>query len=484
MLEITGDNGGKANASVVLQINGSIENDLAFNKPVSATSSAFDAVSQKKAFDHTFQTFWASSNADQNPRIMVDLQKPCKLSEILLFARKLNPGYESSRSNFQILASNEVDFSVCDTLASQGDTPFQVFGLFRVTPATNKKYQYLAVTRSNNPTYFEFAEILAFGSDSLTASAGPAQTLIDSKNRGYMTVKLDGSKSVSKEGTITSYLWKKSSVVIASGISPEVNLAYGTDTLTLEVTGEYGGKAKDTVIVTISGSIENDIAFNKPVTATSFAHGAVSQTMAFDHNFQTFWASNPFDQNPRIVVDLQKQSKLSEILLFARQDDPGYESSRSNFQIIASNKSDFSQYDTLASQGDTPFQAFGVFRVTPATNKTYQYLAVTRSNNPLYFEFSEILVFDSLVSATAFNARPGIDLLPSVYAGAKQTIAITNVNSGQKGEFALIDLKGRTVFTRSFCGRTVLTSGAVARGTYFYKLKIDNRVLSNKLILY
>ena len=484
MLEITGDNGGKANASVILQINGSIENDLAFNKPVTATSSAFDAVSQAKAFDHNFQTFWASSNADQNPRIIVDLQKPCKLSEILLFARQDDSGYISCRSNFQIIASNKSDFSEYDTLASQGDAPFQAFGVFRATLATNKTYQYLAVTRSNNPTYFEFTEILAFGKDSLTASAGRDLTLTDNTGRGYMTVKLDGSKSIANEGTIASYIWKKGGVVIATGISPEVNLAYGTDTLILEVTGEYGGKTDDSVIVKINGSIENDIAFNKPLSATSFAFDAVSHAMAFDHNFQTFWASNPFDQNPRITVDLQKSYKLSEVLLFARQDGPGYESCRSNFQVLASNVSDFSVYDTLASQGHTPFQAFGVFRVTPATNKTYQYLAVTRSNNPLYFEFSEILVFDSLVSTPALNAKTGIDLLPSVHVGAKHTIAIKNISSGLNGEFVLIDLKGRSVFTRKFCGNTVLTSGSVAKGTYFYKLKIDNKVLSNKLILY
>lgn len=82
------------------------------------------------------------------------------------------------------------------------------------------------------------------------ANAGPDQTVTDTDANGSELVTLNGAASAAGTGTITSYVWKKGTSQIASGVSPIVNFAVGVHALTLTITNS--GSATNTAAVTIT----------------------------------------------------------------------------------------------------------------------------------------------------------------------------------------------------------------------------------------
>ena len=97
-----------------------------------------------------------------------------------------------------------------------------------------------------------------------TANAGPDQTAADSDRNGTQLVTLDGSASSDQDGSIVSYEWREGSTVIATGPTPDISLALGAHTLTLEVTDDDGDKATDTVVVRIEVANELTVTASTP----------------------------------------------------------------------------------------------------------------------------------------------------------------------------------------------------------------------------
>lgn len=89
-----------------------------------------------------------------------------------------------------------------------------------------------------------------------TADAGDDQTANDSDGNGSENVTLDGSGSSDSDGTIVSYEWKKGETVIATGVTPTVNLTTGEHTITLTVTDNNGATASDDVVITVTGPVQ------------------------------------------------------------------------------------------------------------------------------------------------------------------------------------------------------------------------------------
>ena len=92
------------------------------------------------------------------------------------------------------------------------------------------------------------------------ANAGVDQSVEDEDGDDIANVTLDGSLSEEVASPIVSYSWTKNDTVIASGISPTVQLSTGVHVITLEVTDEDNGSGIDEVVITV---IDPDN--NKPV---------------------------------------------------------------------------------------------------------------------------------------------------------------------------------------------------------------------------
>ena len=92
------------------------------------------------------------------------------------------------------------------------------------------------------------------------ANAGVDQSVEDDDGDDIANVTLDGSLSEEVASPIVSYSWSENNAVIASGVSPNVQLSTGVHVITLEVTDEDNGSGRDEVVITV---IDPDN--NKPV---------------------------------------------------------------------------------------------------------------------------------------------------------------------------------------------------------------------------
>ncbi len=120
----------------------------------------------------------------------------------------------------------------------------------------------------------------------LTANAGPDQSLTDADASGDELVTLDGSLSTAGATPITSYVWKKGTTQIATGATPSITLAPGGHTLTLTVSDSTGATATDTVLITLSafslfsGPIYGHTADATPRGGTSVTDGGTASLIA------------------------------------------------------------------------------------------------------------------------------------------------------------------------------------------------------------
>jgi hypothetical protein len=90
-----------------------------------------------------------------------------------------------------------------------------------------------------------------------TANAGPNQTVEDTDDNGSEDITLDGSSSSDSDGTISTYTWRESGSVIASGVSPTHSFAVGVHTVELTVTDDDGAIDVDIVVVTITSPVNS-----------------------------------------------------------------------------------------------------------------------------------------------------------------------------------------------------------------------------------
>jgi hypothetical protein len=97
------------------------------------------------------------------------------------------------------------------------------------------------------------------------ADAGPDQTVDDTDGDGSEDITLDGSGSTDADGTIISYVWTENGTQIATGVSPTVNLAVGTYTITLTVEDEAGLTDTDTVTIIVNSPPTADAGADQTV---------------------------------------------------------------------------------------------------------------------------------------------------------------------------------------------------------------------------
>ncbi|MDF7823457.1 hypothetical protein P4B35_05490 [Pontiellaceae bacterium B12227] len=95
------------------------------------------------------------------------------------------------------------------------------------------------------------------------ADAGGNQAVPDTDADGVEWITLNGSSSLPADGlSLTSYIWKRGSEQIASGITTNVMLPLGTHMVTLLVSDSVGTTAVDTVSITVDPATGSAMSTN------------------------------------------------------------------------------------------------------------------------------------------------------------------------------------------------------------------------------
>ncbi|MEM7478160.1 MAG: PKD domain-containing protein, partial [Planctomycetota bacterium] len=163
-----------------------------------------------------------------------------------------NDGLESIQLNGSL--SNDPDGSITAFVWSSSGSQIATGSNPNVDLPVGVHLIQLEVTDNEGATDVDqvLITVEAFSSQPPVANAGPDQTVTDSDATGFESVNLDGSASVDPDGgSLVSYIWTLGSDQIATGVSPNVNLAIGQHDITLTVTDDEGDVHSDSVLVIV-----------------------------------------------------------------------------------------------------------------------------------------------------------------------------------------------------------------------------------------
>jgi len=235
------------------------------------------------------------------------------------------------------------------------------------------------------------------GSDAtatLTSTIGLSPTVSDDGLPSGIYLKSTWSK-VSGPGTVT---FGNANVAATTAAFS----AAGTYVLRLTVSdGDLS--ASDDVSVTVSNAtLPANIALNKTATATStYDSNYYPASKAVDGDINTGWASLYQDGvvDEHITVDLGSAQPISRIEVVMRQDSccSSWTGPRTNFAVMASNDSNFSDFSTVKAfggVGDEPVEEKGVWVVNSTDTTAYRYVRLAKVPYADMF-VSEIRVFSS-----------------------------------------------------------------------------------------
>jgi len=145
------------------------------------------------------------------------------------------------------------------------------------------------------------------------ASSGPSQLIFDADGNGTEKIVLDGSASITDEGTITSYTWTENGNQIATGVNPEVMLALGVHTIVLKITTSTNATKSSQVVITIKTPT---ISLKKSVTVSSTEANLGNLAVnANDGDPATRWSSIYSDPQ-WYQIDLGKKYDISKVIIF------------------------------------------------------------------------------------------------------------------------------------------------------------------------
>ncbi|MCC6127383.1 MAG: discoidin domain-containing protein [Pirellulales bacterium] len=137
-----------------------------------------------------------------------------------------------------------------------------------------------------------------------------------------------------------------------------------------------------------------NLAVEGKATASSTLDSETPASMGNDNDCSTgFWASDKSEANPYWRIDLGTACRISEIDLIAGRTD-GQSGSIANFEIAASNDSDFKDSILLDSVGDAEASSSKTVYSKIVDNKNFfRYVRIQRINGAGHFGFSECRIF-------------------------------------------------------------------------------------------
>lgn len=116
------------------------------------------------------------------------------------------------------------------------------------------------------------------------AVAGPDQTVVG--DGGGASVTMDGSGSFDPDGTIVFYEWRIDSILVGTGVAPDISVGNGLSSVQLTVTDNEGATATDTVDITVELPPNNPpVAVLAPSLTVVDTDGSGAETVILDGSF-------------------------------------------------------------------------------------------------------------------------------------------------------------------------------------------------------
>jgi len=254
----------------------------------------------------------------------------------------------ASGSNMQVTPTNYTQFFV-NTNPSNLDLHLKA-GSPAIDAGTSSgapSVDFDGVSRPQGEGYDVGAYEYVTGNQAPVADAGDDQYVTDSDENGSELVSLDGSYSYDTDGSITSYVWKKDSNQIATGVDPDVTLSVGEHTIELTVTDNNSATDTDTVVVTVSqpGNLPPvaDAGNDQQVTDND-DNG--SETVQLD-------ASNSYDPDGSIVSYVWKED--SNQIATGVDPNVSFSVGQHTVTLIVTDNNDANDTDTVSVTVNAPW---------------------------------------------------------------------------------------------------------------------------------
>lgn len=134
-----------------------------------------------------------------------------------------------------------------------------------------------------------------------------------------------------------------------------------------------------------------NIAADKPTTSSGET-AAYPSSNVVDVNNKSLWTQDGPVNPSWVQIDLLKPYRIHRIEVVGRQD-MNQPTTRSNFEIQASNDPNFGKFSVLASQGSTPFEHKGTCVLYADDENEYRYVRVKKSDGQ-YFLLAEVRIIN------------------------------------------------------------------------------------------
>ncbi len=146
-----------------------------------------------------------------------------------------------------------------------------------------------------------------------------------------------------------------------------------------------------------------NVALNATVTASSTLNNNYCSEKGVDGDINTIWSSNG-RSDVWYQLDLHRTYPIEQVVLTARQDMDQH-IMRSNFKVLASNESSFTNHVVLGEVGAIPFDHKGKIYFN-LNNKAFRYIRIIKEPGRTHFNFAELEVFSSIKRTNlALNSR-------------------------------------------------------------------------------
>ncbi|MFD2611265.1 discoidin domain-containing protein [Paenibacillus gansuensis] len=232
-------------------------------------------------------------------------------------------------------------------------------------------------------------------------------------------------------------------------------------TYVLRLTAKDGdlSTSSDVTVTVSSAALSNNFALNQSASSVSYYDSSYVPAKAVDGDINTGWASVYSEgvTDEYLTVDLGSPIPITRVEMVTRQDPCCYSwtGPRTNFVVMVSNDSSFSDYSTvtaLGAGGSEPFEEKGTWAANSTDTAAYRYVRVAKAPYGDMF-IAELRVFTTPSSDTQAPTSPGNLNSPTKtdssvnlsWSASSDNVAVTKYNVYQDG--ALIGNTTQTSYT-------------------------------------